>query len=66
MGEYSSITRTGKHEPFELHVQRGYVQEHKSVSKFGYATSVSGTEVAVFNPWKIAKVVSRLYLISPG
>ena len=49
MGEYSSITRTGKHEPFELHVQRGYVQEHKSVSKFGYATSVSGTEVAVFD-----------------
>ena len=49
MAEYSSITKTGKHEPFELHVQRGYVQEHKSVSKFGYATSVSGTEVAVFN-----------------
>ena len=49
MAEYSSITKTGKHEPFELHVQRGYVQEHKSASKFGYATSVSGTEVAVFN-----------------
>ena len=49
MADYSSITKTGKHEPFELHVQRGYVQEHKSVSKFGYATSVSGTEVAVFN-----------------
>ena len=49
MGEFSSITRTGKHEPFELHVQRGYVQGHSVINKFGYATSVSGTEVPIWN-----------------
>jgi hypothetical protein len=38
MGEHSSITRTGKHEPFGLHVKRGYVQGHSVINKFGAAT----------------------------
>ena len=49
MGKYSSITRTGKHEPFELHVQRGFVEGHFAVQKFGYAVSVSSAEVEVWN-----------------
>lgn len=48
MGEFSSITRTGKHEPFELHVKRGYVQGHSTVNKFGAAT-VTATEVAIWD-----------------
>jgi len=49
MGEFSSITRTGKHEPFNLHVQRGYVQGHNTVHKFGFATSVTASEVPIWN-----------------
>ena len=41
MAEFSSITRTGKHEPFGLHVKRGYVQGHEHVHKFGFNTSVT-------------------------
>ena len=47
MGEFSSITRTGKNEPFELHVKRGYVQGHSTENKFG-AASVSVVEVPVW------------------
>lgn len=49
MAEYSSITKTGKHEPFELHVQRGYVQAHETVHKFGFNTSVTTDEHLVWN-----------------
>jgi len=49
MAEFSSITRTGKHEPFDLHLARGYIQGHSHVHKFGVATSVSLTEVVVWD-----------------
>ena len=42
MGQYSSITRTGKDEPFDLHVARGYVQGHKHVNKFGFNPDMGG------------------------
>ena len=48
MGEYSSITKTGKHEPFGLHVKRGYVQGHSTVNKFGAAT-VSVVEAPIWD-----------------
>ena len=49
MGQYSSITRTGKHEPFGLHVKRGYVQGHEHVHKFGFNTSVTTSATLVWN-----------------
>ena len=42
MGEFSSITRTGKHEPFDLHVARGYIQGHGHVNKFGFNPDMGG------------------------
>ena len=49
MAEFSSITRTGKHEPFGLHVKRGYVQGHEQVHKFGFNTSVTTSATLVWN-----------------
>mgnify|MGYP007073242182 FL=1 len=49
MGEFSSITRTGKHEPFGLHVKRGYVQGHSHVHKFGYNVSVGTSAMLVWD-----------------
>lgn len=36
MGTPSSISRTGKHEPFELQVSRGQIAFHKTIFKFGF------------------------------
>jgi len=49
MGEYSSITRTGKHEPFGLHLARGYIQGHEHIHKFGYSTSIGTSDVLVWD-----------------
>lgn len=49
MGEFSSITRTGKHEPFELHVARGYVQGHENLFKYGYNAVVTSTEETIWD-----------------
>lgn len=49
MAEFSSITRTGKHEPFGLHVKRGYVQGHEHIHKFGYNTSVTTSASLIWN-----------------
>ena len=49
MGEYSSITRTGKDEPFNLHVARGYVQGHTPFFKFGYNPAVSSTSETIWD-----------------
>jgi hypothetical protein len=35
MGTYSSVSRQGAYEPFELQVARGQIQGHKSLFKFG-------------------------------
>lgn len=49
MGEFSSITRTGKHEPFDLHVARGYVQGHENLFKFGFNALVTSTEETIWD-----------------
>jgi len=38
-----SITRNGKHEPFELQVGRGQITAHQPVEIFGYSTQIGGT-----------------------
>ena len=41
MGTPSSMTRTGKHEPWELQVSRGQIAFHESLYKFGENVQVS-------------------------
>jgi hypothetical protein len=43
MGTYSSITRMGAFEPFELQVARGQVDGHSAVNIFGFSTAVGST-----------------------
>lgn len=43
MGTPSSMTRTGKHEPWELQVSRGQIAFHETLFKFGYNAAVSTT-----------------------
>lgn len=40
MGTPSSISRTGKHEPFELQVARGQIAFHKTIFKFGFNSDI--------------------------
>lgn len=49
MGKYNSITKTGKNENFNLHVQRGFIEGHFAVQKFGFCTSVGAAETAIWN-----------------
>jgi hypothetical protein len=48
MGIYSSVTRQGAYEPFDLQVARGQIDGHEQINIFGYATAVSSTFVAVW------------------
>ena len=48
MGTYSSVTRVGAYEPFELQVARGQIAGHEVLNVFGYATAVSTSFVAVW------------------
>ena len=43
MGTPSSMTRTGKHEPWELQVSRGQIAFHETLFKFGENAQVSTT-----------------------
>lgn len=43
IGIYSSITRAGTTEPFNLHVARGQVQGHSPFLLYGYSASLSNT-----------------------
>jgi hypothetical protein len=43
MGFYSSATRQGAFEPFELQVSRGQVDGHTPVNIFGFSTAVGST-----------------------
>ena len=43
MGTYSSVTRMGAYEPFELQVARGQVDGHSVVQIFGYSTTVGSS-----------------------
>ena len=49
MGTPSSMTRTGKHEPFHLHVSREQVAFHKALYKFGYNPDINGTEETIWS-----------------
>jgi len=43
MGTYSSVTRVGAFEPFELQVARGQIAGHTAIQIFGYSTAVGST-----------------------
>jgi len=43
MGTYSSATRQGAYEPFELQVSRGQVDGHTPINIFGFSTTVGST-----------------------
>lgn len=43
MGTYSSVSRQGAYEPFELQVGRGQISGHQSVFLFGYSTAIPNT-----------------------
>ena len=48
MGTPSSITRTGKHEPWELQVARGQIAFHKRLLKFGFNPLINDTEETIW------------------
>ena len=41
MGTYSSATRQGSYEPFDLQVARGQIDGHSTVNIYGYQTAVA-------------------------
>ena len=43
MGTPSSITRTGKHEPFELQIARGQIAFHETIFKFGFNPDIDNS-----------------------
>jgi hypothetical protein len=43
MGTYSSVTRVGAYEPFELQVARGQIAGHTAINIFGYSSNVGST-----------------------
>jgi hypothetical protein len=43
MGVYSSATRQGAYEPFDLQIARGQIDGHSVISIFGYSTAVGST-----------------------
>lgn len=43
MGTYSSATRQGAYEPFDLQVSRGQVDGHEPLKLFGYTTALGST-----------------------
>lgn len=48
MGTYSSATRQGAYEPFDLQVARGQVDGHSTVNIYGYQPSVGTTSIPVW------------------
>jgi hypothetical protein len=48
MGIYSSVTKVGAYEPFELQVARGQIQGHESVIVFGYNPDVDTSEESIW------------------
>lgn len=48
MGTYSSATRQGAYEPFDLQVARGQVDGHSTVNIYGYQPSIGTTFVPVW------------------
>ncbi len=51
MATYSSATRQGAYEPFDLQVARGQIYEHSTVNIYGYQPSIGTTSIPVWeNP----------------
>ena len=48
MGTYSSATRQGSYEPFDLQVARGQIDGHSTVNIYGYQTAVATTFIPVW------------------
>lgn len=48
MGTYSSATRQGSYEPFDLQVARGQIDGHSTVNIYGYQPSVATTFIPVW------------------
>lgn len=48
MGTYSSATRQGSYEPFDLQVARGQVDGHSTVNIYGYQPSVGTTFIPIW------------------
>jgi hypothetical protein len=48
MGVYSSVTRQGQVEPFELQVARGQIQGHERTCPFGYNSAVGATAETIW------------------
>lgn len=48
MGTYSSATRQGAYEPFDLQVARGQVDGHSTVNIYGWQPSVSTTPIPIW------------------
>ena len=49
MGIPSSVTRFGKHEPFELQVVRNQIENHKTVFKFGFNPDINSAEETIWD-----------------
>ena len=48
MAAPSSVTKTGRNEPWELQVSRGQISWHRSVTVFGYNPDLDSTEESVW------------------
>ena len=48
MGTYSSATRQGSYEPFDLQVARGQIDGHSTVNIYGYQPAVATTFIPVW------------------
>jgi len=48
MGVYSSATRQGAYEPFDLQVARGQIDGHSTVNIYGYQTAVATSFIPVW------------------
>lgn len=48
MGTYSSVSRQGAYEPFDLQVARGQIDAHSTLNIYGYQTSVGTTFIPVW------------------
>lgn len=48
MGTYSSATKQGRYEPFDLQVARGQVDGHSTVNIYGYQPSIATTFIPVW------------------
>jgi hypothetical protein len=51
MGTYSSATRQGAYEPFDLQVARGQVDGHSTVNIYGFQPAIAITQIPV---WEVA------------